>query len=318
MRVHEGLDALAELDLAALHGEALEGRSVVTIGVFDGVHLGHQRLLHELHEMASELRGLATVVTFEDHPDRLLRGSAPPPITSLAHRLRLLRRAGVGRVAVLKFDERLREMDAAEFAERVLARGLRTRGLLLGHDSAIGRDREGTPERLRALGREHGFAVREAAPFLVDGQRVSSTAIRSAIQRGDLALSHRLLGRWPSAFGMVQKGEGRGVQLGFPTANLVPDSQVMPPHGVYAVQVLHDGEPFAAVANLGVRPTFPRDGAPPLLEVHLLDWTGDLYGHRVEVAFVQKLRDEKRFAGVPELKAQIAEDARRAREVFAS
>ncbi|MCK5943072.1 MAG: bifunctional riboflavin kinase/FMN adenylyltransferase, partial [Planctomycetes bacterium] len=188
MRLIEGLDALHELDLAAIYGEqSPDSRSVVAVGVFDGVHLGHHRLLHQLLEMASSLRGMPTVVTFANHPDQVLRGDAPPLICSVPHRLRLLRRAGVQRLVLLQFEPRLKEMTARAFAEQLLVRRLRTRGLLLGYDSALGRDREGTPARFAELGEEFGFEVATGAPFELDGEPVSSTAIRTAIAAGDLA-----------------------------------------------------------------------------------------------------------------------------------
>jgi riboflavin kinase/FMN adenylyltransferase len=316
MRVVEGLDHLLTLDLAALHGDSREARSAVTVGVFDGVHLGHLRLVHDLTEMAADLDAVPTAITFRSHPDLLLRGQAPPLIVSIPHRLRLLRRAGVQRLVLLDFDARLRAFTAREFAARILVGALGARGLLLGFDSALGRDREGTPAAFAALGAELDFTVRTAAPLLVDGAPVSSTAIRAAVTAGDLPRAARLLGRYPSAFGVVERGDGRGAGLGFPTANLVPQSSVLPPNGVYAVHVIHGGETFAAVANLGRRPTFTAAGAPTVLEVHLLDWKGDLYGAPLEVGFVERLRDERTFAGADELRAQIARDAARARAVL--
>src|SRR5688572_25728541 len=191
MRTIEGLDALFALDLRALHGDGLESRSVVAVGVFDGVHLGHQRLLHELLELASRLQGVPTAITFTNHPDELLHGGGPPLLVSVPHRLRLLRRAGVQRLVLLPFGREVQQMSAREFAERVLARALRARGLLLGYDSALGRDREGTPARFAELGKEYGFEVKAGARFEVDGVPVSSTAIRNAILRGDLTAASR-------------------------------------------------------------------------------------------------------------------------------
>jgi riboflavin kinase/FMN adenylyltransferase len=317
MRLIEGLDALFALDLAALYGDSPPSRSVVAVGVFDGVHLGHQRLLHDLLEMSSALPGMPTVVTFGNHPDEVLHGKAPPPLVSVPHRLRLLRRAGVLRLVLLQFDDRLRQMSAREFAARVLVGALRTRGLLLGYDSALGRDREGTPARFAELGREFGFEVRTGAPFLVDGQPVSSTAIREAIQTGNLVLAHRFLGRFPGAIGTVVRGDARGRALGFPTANLVLQPGVLPPHGVYACEAIVDGVTFAAVANHGHRPTFTGSSAAPAqLEVHLLDFAGDLYGRELEVTFRALLRPERRFADTAELQAQIARDVAAARAVL--
>ncbi|MBK8978879.1 MAG: riboflavin biosynthesis protein RibF [Planctomycetes bacterium] len=318
MKVVEGLEHLDRLDLLGRHGPAaIEARSAVIVGVFDGVHLGHQRLLHELLEMASALRALPTVVTFRNHPDEVLRGRRVDWIASLPLRLRLLRRAGVGRAVLLDFDDRLRTLSARAFSERILLHGLRCTGLLLGYDSAIGRDREGTPQRMAELGRELGFEVRQGSRFEVDGRPVSSTAIRDAIRRGDLDAAHRMLGRWPAAFGSVVHGDERGRTLGFPTANVVPQSLVLPPEGVYAVTVILAGTPLPGVANLGRRPTFASDpDTAPLLEVHLLDFTGDLYSQELEVAFVARLRPEQRFADPAALRAQIALDIAAARRAL--
>lgn len=316
MRLIEGLDALRALDLQAIHGDAPNSRSVVAVGVFDGVHLGHQRLLHELLELASRLEGMPTVVTFANHPDQVLRGEAPEPLCSVPHRLRLLRRAGVLRLVLLQFEPRLKNLTARQFASELLVERLHTRGLLLGYDSALGKDRAGTPAHFSELGRELGFEVHTGAPFLVDGRAVSSTAIREAIAAGDLALAQRFLGRPPGAMGTVVHGDGRGKSLGFPTANLRPQPGALPPNGVYAVEVLLDGSNRPGVANLGSRPTFAA-GEPMerRLEVHLLDFTGDLYGKELEVAFRQFLRPERRFADAAGLKDQIARDVAAARAV---
>ncbi|MBX3464973.1 MAG: riboflavin biosynthesis protein RibF [Planctomycetes bacterium] len=314
MRLIEGLDALLALDLAGTYGESLPGRSAVAVGVFDGVHLGHQRLLHQLLEMASALQALPTVVTFTNHPDQVLHGAAPPLLVSVPHRLRLLRRAGVERLVLLAFEPRLQNMAPREFAAEVLVRSLRCRGLLLGYDSALGKDRAGTPQHFRELGAELGFEVRTGAPFEVDGQPVSSTRIRAAIAAGDLALAHRYLGRFPGAFGTVVHGDARGRRLGFPTANLVPQPGALPPPGVYAVEAIVDGTACPGAANLGTRPTF-GGGATPLLEVHLLDFDGDLYGRDLEVTFRRLLRPERAFAGADELRRQIELDIAAVREL---
>ncbi|MEM7201220.1 MAG: riboflavin biosynthesis protein RibF [Planctomycetota bacterium] len=314
MRVLHGLASLTQ---RAAGPEGLASRAVVCVGVFDGVHLGHQRLLHELVEMAARLGAVPTVVTFAEHPGQLLRGEAPPMLVSVPHRLRLLRRAGVETVLLLDFAE-VRELSAAAFARQVLSDGLRAIGFLLGYDSALGRDREGDAATMRDLGRELGFDVQLAARFEIEGGPVSSTRIRTAIGAGDLATAHRLLGRWPSALGTVVRGDGRGAGLGFPTANLASETPTLPPEGVYAAIVLHEGEPRPAVANLGRRPTIGDGGTEARLEVHLLDFEGDLYGAKLEVCFQARLRDEQRFADLDALCAQIGRDAARARELLGS
>lgn len=313
MRTIDGLDALLALDLRATYGETEPSHSVVAVGVFDGVHLGHQRLLHELLEMSSTLGGMPTVLTFANHPDQLLHGQAPAPLVSVPHRLRLLRRAGVSRLVLLQFEPRLQNLTPREFAERVLVGALHTRGLLLGYDSALGKDRAGTPDRFRELGKDLGFAVRTGAPFEVDGVPVSSTAIREAITHGDLARAHRFLGRFPGALGTVVHGSARGRSLGFPTANLQMQPGCLPPHGVYAVDAILDGEVHPAVANLGTAPTFADRQGQPRLEVHLLDFHGDLYGRELEVAFRKQLRPERPFADANALRTQIALDVAAAR-----
>ncbi|HEB52971.1 MAG TPA: riboflavin biosynthesis protein RibF [bacterium] len=314
MRLVDGLDALRELDLAAVYGEqATNAHSVVAVGVFDGVHLGHHRLLHQLLEMASALDGMPTVVTFANHPDQVLRGEAPPLICSVPHRLRLLRRAGVQRLVLLRFEARLMNLTAREFAEELLVGRLRTRGLLLGYDSALGKDREGTPERFAELGGELGFSVETGEPFLLDGKPVSSTAIRAAIAQGDLMTARRYLGRFPGALGEVVHGDARGRTLGYPTANVALQIGALPPNGVYAVEAVVDGQTFGAVANLGTRPTFDQSGQNRRLEVHLLDFDGDLYDRELEVSFRQLLRPERRFTDPEDLKAQIARDVDAAR-----
>ncbi len=313
MRLIEGLDALLALDLVALHGDGPLSRSAVAVGVFDGVHLGHQRLLHELLELSAQLQAVPTVVTFRNHPDQVLRGAAPPLLVSVPHRLRLLRRAGVQRLVLLDFDPRLQQLSARAFATDLLVGRLRARGLLLGYDSALGKDREGTPARFAELGVELGFAVRVGDPFPVDAITVSSTTIRQAIARGDLQQAQRLLGRFPSAFGAVCHGDGRGQQLGFPTANVVPQSPVLPPNGVYAIEAILDGKALPGVANLGLRPTFTPAAAHAVLEVHLFDFSGDLYDRELEVCFVEFLRQEQKFASVAALEQQIARDVAAAR-----
>lgn len=318
MRLIEGLDALLALDLVATYGESLPSRCAVAVGVFDGVHLGHQRLLQQLLEMSSSLQAVPTVVTFDNHPDQLLHGQAPPLLVSVPHRLRLLRRAGVERLVLLTFESRLQNMPPREFAERVLVKSLRARGLLLGYDSALGKDRAGTPQAFRELGSELGFEVHTGTPFEVDGQPVSSTRIRAAIAGGDLALAHRYLGRFPGAFGTVVHGAARGQTLGFPTANLVPQPAVLPPPGVYAVEAIVDGTAWAGAANLGTQPTFGGDQRQVLLEVHLLDYQGDLYGRELEVTFRRMLRPERRFADTNELRQQIQRDVAAVRELMRS
>jgi riboflavin kinase/FMN adenylyltransferase len=318
VRIVDGREALRILARSNRQDPSnLDAASATLVGVFDGVHLGHLRLLHELIQLGSAVGALPTVVTFRNHPDELLRGRDVEWIVSLPHRLRLLRRAGVGRVVLLDFDRPLQMQSAVEFTAEVLVDGLATKALLLGYDAAIGRDREGDLDRMQELGAQFGFLVRQGSRVTVDGQPISSTAIRAAIQSGDLRQCHRMLGRWPQAFGEVVHGDGRGRTLGFPTANLIPDSRILPPDGVYAVEVLLDGDTHEGVANLGARPTFGAAAEERRLEVHLLDFAGDLYGMTLELSFLARLRDQRRFADLGALSTQIADDVANARRFFA-
>jgi riboflavin kinase/FMN adenylyltransferase len=291
--------------------------SVVSIGVFDGVHLGHRAILRCNVARAAELGARPTVVTFRDHPKQLLLGRAPRTLTSLEHRLELFRRAGIEHTLVLGFDERLRAMPAAEFAREVLVRGLGARRLVLGFDSKFGHSRSGTPEELRRL----GYEVEVVEQVLVRGRAVSSTAIREAVELGDLEAAREMLGRPFAVYGEVVHGDGLGQRLGFPTANLDPHHELLPPNGVYACWARRPAReqdaPQAAVVNIGLRPTLERTGeAGPRVEAHLLDFEGDLYGQVLELEFVLALRAERRFPSLDELCAQIERDVAAARGIL--
>ena len=296
------------------------GGSVVTIGVFDGFHLGHARVIGDTVTWARELGVAPAVITFREHPDAVLKGRAPRLIVSLQHRLLLLGRAGIAAAVVLDFDQRIQQISAEQFAGDVLARGLNARGLVLGHDAALGRGREGTPARFAALGRDLGFTVRTVAALHIDRATVSSTAIRSAIEGGDLDEAARMLGRPVSVLGVVVGGSQRGRLLGFPTANLDLMGEVRPPVGVYAVRGVLGSRTLAGVCNIGLRPTFAQGDRPEqrkeLLEVHLLDFHGDLYGQELEVQFVARLRGERRFENGAALAEQIGRDIAQARTLL--
>lgn len=304
--------------------------SVVSVGVFDGVHLGHREILRRNVERARSLGARSTVVTFAQHPKSVLLGRAPRTLTSLEHRLELFRRAGIEHTVALTFDEALRRIPAAEFARSFLGDRLAARTLVLGFDSKLGREREGTPEFLRAL----GFDVEVVEQVIVGGRAVSSTAIREAVELGDLEGAARMLGRRVAVYGEVVRGKQLGRTLGFPTANLDLHHELRPPNGVYAGwarptgpdeaapegSTPHgavNGERWPAVANIGVRPTITGDRPElPLVEVHLLGFEGDLYGRSIELEFVARLRDEQRFPDVGALRRQIQADVERARALL--
>jgi riboflavin kinase/FMN adenylyltransferase len=286
---------------------------LVTWGVFDGVHLGHGRVLETLVGWARGEGVPAVVVTFDRHPAEILRGAKVPLITPLGERLRLLGERGVDAVLVLNFTLEFSRTPADAFIRDVVAGGLRARGVVLGHDSRFGKDRAGDLATLEALSRDLGLAVRRCEPELFEGRPVSSSLIRDLIFAGRLEEARGLLGRPPSVIGTVARGDRRGTAIGIPTANLELHHAVRPPAGVYAADVPLDGRLHRAVVNIGTRPTFKEQGVETI-EAHLLDYRGgDLYGRVLEVRFLRRLRDEKKFEGVDALKAQIAEDISRAR-----
>lgn len=298
------------------------GGAVVSLGVFDGVHLGHLEILAENLRRARALGAVPTVVTFRQHPKRVLLGRAPRTLTTLEHRLELFARAGIEHTLALQFDEALRDTPARTFVEDVLVERLGARSFVLGFDSKFGQGREGTPELLRAL----GYDVVVAAKVLVGGRPVSSSAIREAVELGDLEGAERMLGRRVSVFGEVVRGAEIGGRIGFPTANLDLHHELHPPTGVYAclahrVEAEHAaGEPtrLPAACNIGFRPTL-RGERPevPAVEVHLIDFQGEIYGEHLELQFVARIRSEQRFPDLDALRVQIARDVERARELLA-
>ena len=288
---------------------ALFRAPVATVGVFDGMHRGHRHLIEHLISFGSRVGGEAVVITFDTHPRAVLEGRAPRRILSLPHRLLLLERLGVDAAVVLPFDESIRTMTYEAFARDVLVGGLGIQGLLLGYNGKLGHGGAGTIETLTPLGHQLGFLVEEAPPIGVRGETISASRIRDAIERGDLATAEEMLGRAPALYGRVVRGDGRGRTLGFPTANVDPEGEILPPRGVYQVVATIRGQHYAAVANIGVRPTFAgAEPDRPLLEVHVPGIDFAFYGERIEVELVRKLRDEKAFPSRDALIRQIRED----------
>jgi riboflavin kinase/FMN adenylyltransferase len=295
------------------------GGCVATIGNFDGVHLGHQAVFRNLVEKAREL-GLPTVViTFEPQPQEFFAPEqAPARLTRLREKLRAMRDAGVKALLLLEFNRRLASMEAEEFVERILVRGLGVQFLFVGDDFRFGRGRRGDFRMLCDLGENNGFAVQNMHTFRLSEDRVSSTRIREALTQGDLATAALLLGRPYSICGRVAHGDKRGRTIGFPTANLDLHRRVSPVRGVFAVRVHGLGDPARpGVANIGTRPTVNGD-TRFLLEVHIFDFAAEIYGAHVEVEFCRKLRDEKRFASFEQLRRQISQDAWQARSLLSS
>ncbi len=292
---------------------SIPGPLYLAIGVFDGVHLGHQAVLRRALDDAKRGGGAAVAVTFDPHPLRILRPEhAPPLLTSTAHKIRLIREFGISHLLVVPFDRAFADTAPEDFIHALVSAGS-LREICVGHEWSFGRGRAGNLALLRKLGEQFHFSEVGVPPVRIDGEIVSSTLIRRAVEAGDLDAAARLLGRKFTILGTVAEGARIGRTLGFPTANLAAHHEQFPPNGVYAVKVKHDGESLRGVANIGVRPTVAAAGGERLLEVHLFDFHADLYGQNLEVAFRKFLRPEQKFPGLDALKAQIAKDAAQAR-----
>jgi riboflavin kinase/FMN adenylyltransferase len=293
--------------------------TVLTIGNFDGVHRGHQALLARLTAQARKAALPAAVMTFEPHPREFFApDSAPPRLSSLREKLALICEAGVDHAYVCRFDARFAAITAEVFVDRILVRGLSVRQLIVGDDFRFGAGRRGDFDMLRRAGAAHRFGVEAMETVSVNGERVSSSAVRDALDEDDLAHSARLLGRPYVIAGRVIHGRKLGRQLGFPTANIQLKRNRVPLSGVFAVRVTGEGlGECHGVANLGMRPTVSR-ALKPSLEVHLFDFDGDLYRAHLTVDFLRKLRGEMKFDGLPALAQQIARDIDEARAWFAA
>ncbi len=291
---------------------------VATIGNFDGVHLGHRAVIERLAAEGQRLGLPVCVVLFEPQPREFFDPlQAPPRLMRLREKVDRLSELPVDHTLILRFNRALAELAPGRFIEDILIRALGTRYLVIGDDFRFGYRRQGDFSLLQATGRQHGFAVADTPSVLIDGERVSSTLIREALLAGELERAARLLGKPYEVCGRIIHGQKRGRGMGFPTANLLMQRKNTPVQGVFAVTMRGLGEtPLPGVANVGRRPTVNGDETV-LLETHLLDFSGDLYGRRVEVEFHHKLRDERRFSGLPELSAQIDKDITAARAYFA-
>lgn len=295
------------------------GRKVcLAIGFFDGVHLGHQQIIRQTIADARAHEALATVVTFDAHPNTIVAPSRVPPlIHSLQRKTRRIESLGADTLLLFRFDEGFSRQTGEEFL-RTLARDLgQIRSVCVGANFVFGRSRSGNVDLLRRLGAELGFAVHGLSAVALDGLTVSSTRIREAILSGDFDAVSQMLGRAYSLAGTVVRGDGLGRQLGFPTANIDTAGLAVPPNGVYAVQAgIGAGSLSRAVLNIGRRPTLKHSEPQFRVETHLLDFDGDLYGQELEIRFVDRLRDEKTFSSLRELREQIARDVRDARLRF--
>jgi len=293
--------------------------TTVTVGSFDGVHLGHQAVLQEIDRRAKEAGRASLLVTFDPHPLEVVNPKAAPPLlTTGPERLEILAQSPLDYVMLLRFDRHLAELSPEEFVREVLLARCGVKELVIGHDHGFGRGRSGDVETLRRLGKSHGFEVDVVDPVDFAGQHVSSSRIRRAVAGGDLATAAAMLGRPYGVVGRVGEGERRGRLLGVPTINLseLPPRKLLPPDGVYAVRVEWRGGRAGGMMNQGPRPTF-GDGRR-LLEAHIFGFDGDLYGEWVRIEWVERLRDVERFASTEQLQKQLERDRTRAQAALAA
>ncbi|WP_136681585.1 bifunctional riboflavin kinase/FAD synthetase [Neptunomonas sp. XY-337] len=290
---------------------------VATIGNFDGVHQGHLRVLAQVKAKAAELGLPTTVIIFEPQPREFFGGeNVPPRLTRFREKVELLQAQGIDRVVCLGFNKTLRSMSAAAFVDQLLLEGLAVKHFVVGDDFRFGCDRSGDYDMLKEVGKQRGFSVANTETYLIDDERVSSTRVRNVLLDNNFAQAQRLLGRPYCISGRVMHGQKLGRQLGVPTANIRMHKYAAPLHGVYAVTVHHQDQLLGnGVANIGMRPTV--SGTQPVLEVHLLDYCGDLYGTLLRVEFKTFLRAEQKFDGLAALKEQISSDIEAARSFFA-
>jgi riboflavin kinase/FMN adenylyltransferase len=296
--------------------EVVDRPAITTLGVFDGLHLGHQAIVRTMVERARATGAVPTVVTFDPHPRQVLQPeSAPPLLQTFPQKMDGLRQLGVGQVIVLTFDHALASLSAERFVEMILVEALASREVYLGAGFAFGYQRQGNIDRLLAWSEQYQFLAAEVPELQIRGHRVSSTLIRKLLQAGRVNLARRMLGRPYGMEGVVVRGEALGRRLLFPTANLAVENRVLPAEGVYITLTLVDGHWQRSVTNIGRRPTV-SDETALRIETHLLDFDGDLYDQTLRLRFLHRLRGERKFSGIEALKAQIAQDRARAVRYF--
>lgn len=290
--------------------------TVLTLGVFDGLHLGHQQIMQTVVERSKRVDAVPTAITFDPHPRAVLHPeSAPPLLQTLDQRLASFEVLGIEQAIVVKFDREFAAQPAEDFLTNILRERLQAKEVYLGKGFAFGKDRGGNIELLREMSEKLGFVADEVDEVQIRGARISSSAIRKLLAEGRVNLARRMLGRPYGVEGVIIRGDRRGHTIGFPTANLKPHNRVIPRFGVYATATLIDGIWRKSITNIGVRPTFESD-ADPSIETYIFDFDRDLYGDVLRVRFLHRIRDERKFSGVDELKVQIEKDTRRARNYF--
>ncbi|MBM3888513.1 MAG: bifunctional riboflavin kinase/FAD synthetase [Verrucomicrobia bacterium] len=309
------MEVIHSFDQLRQHGQ----RFCLAIGVFDGVHRGHQAVIRAALEDAQTCGARAAVVTFAPHPMRILAPSrAPLSLTSTPHKLALIGQLGVPVCLVIRFNREFAAVSPEDFIEMVASRTPDLQTICVGSRFHFGKDRRGNTALIRALSAGRSFRLHELPSVTLEGEVISSTAVRLAVSAGDLDKAAKMLGRPFSILGTVVGGDRRGRKLGFPTANLDRHNEVAPPNGVYAVRARVAGQLRPGLVNIGVRPTVSSHARAPLLELHVLDFSGDLYRQDVEVFFIARLRDEKKFPSLDDLRAQIERDVQQARNILAA
>jgi riboflavin kinase / FMN adenylyltransferase len=306
--------------LTSISGLAeLRGPIFLAIGVFDGVHLGHQAVISTSARHAHAADGTPVVVTFDPHPAKILRpNDAPHLLTATPHKIDLIRNLGVAHLLIIPFNREFAATAPDEFVRQLVEHGNPLREICVGHEWSFGRNRAGNLDLLKRLGTDLDFNVIGIAPVVVNGKVVSSTAIRQAVEAGDFDKAAEMLGRQYTIVGTVTGGEKLGKKIGFPTANLSAHSEQFPPNGVYFAEARIEGVLYHGVVNLGFRPTVARGEPQRILEIHLLDFDQDIYGQDMEVRFLQYLRAEKKFKDVDALVRQIEADVKQARKLCAA
>ena len=294
----------------------LDGPLFLAVGVFDGVHRGHQAVISTSANHARAAIGKPVVVTFDPHPDKVLRPQAAPHLLSATqHKIALIRSLGVGHLLVITFDKQFAATEPEDFVSQLVAHSKPLHEICVGHEWSFGKNRRGNLDLLKKLGAKFNFDVVGIPPVKINNAVVSSTAIREAIEKGDLAKAAEMLGREYTILGTVTRGDNLGKKIGFPTANLSAHSEQFPPNGVYAAEARLDSELHRGVVNLGIRPTVSSGKSDRVLEIHLFDFNRDIYGQDVEVRFLKFLRPEKKFENLDALVQQIRQDAREARNI---
>jgi len=296
--------------------ERLRSPVFLAIGVFDGVHRGHQAVISTSADHAGAANGTPVVVTFDPHPEKVLRPEAAPHLLSATqHKIALIRALGVEHLLVITFDKPFAATEPEDFVQKLVAHSKPLREICVGHEWSFGKNRRGNLDLLKRLGANSNFDVVGIPPVKINGAVVSSTAIRQAIEKGDLTKAAEMLGREYTILGTVTRGDSLGKKIGFPTANLSAHSEQFPPNGVYVAEARIDGDLHRGVINLGIRPTVSAGKSERVLEIHLFDFNRDIYDRDVEVRFLKFLRPEKKFENLDALVQQIRRDVEQARLV---